>query len=55
MKEFWRRTATALVFGVVVLGAYYLGGVPWFAVVGLAAAIICVEFYSLARHWDELP
>ena len=55
MKEFWRRTATAVVYAVIVLGGYYLGGVPWFALVGLAAAIICIEFYSLARHSGYRP
>ncbi len=55
MKEFWRRTATALVFGVVLLGAFYLGGEVWFVALGLAAAIICAEFYSLARHAGYRP
>lgn len=55
MKEFWRRTATAIVFGAVLLGAYYLGGVVWFVVLGLAAAIVCIEFYSLSRHAGYRP
>jgi len=55
MKEFWRRTATALVFGIILLGAFYLGGVVWFVAFGLAAAIVCVEFYSLARHSGYRP
>ena len=55
MREFGRRTATAIVFGIVVLGAYYLGGVPWFVVLGLAAGIACIEFYSLARHSGYRP
>ena len=55
MREFGRRTATAVVFGIIVLGAYYLGGVSWFVVLGLAAAIACLEFYSLARHSGYRP
>ncbi len=55
MKEFWRRTATALVFGIILLGAFYLGEVVWFVVLGLAASIVCVEFYSLARHAGYRP
>lgn len=55
MREFGRRTATAIVFGIIVLGAYYLGGVPWFVVLALAAAIACTEFYSLARHSGYRP
>jgi phosphatidate cytidylyltransferase len=55
LRELGRRTATAIVFGIVVLGAYYLGGVPWFVVLGLAAAIACIEFYSLARHSGYHP
>jgi phosphatidate cytidylyltransferase len=55
MRELGVRTASGLVFGVVVLGAYYLGGVPWFIVLALAAAIVSVEFYSLARHAGYRP
>jgi phosphatidate cytidylyltransferase len=44
-----------VIFGIIVLGSYYLGGVPWFLVLGLAAAIVCVEFYSLARHAAYRP
>jgi phosphatidate cytidylyltransferase len=55
LKELGLRTATAVIFGAVVLGSYYLGGVPWFLVVGLAAAIVCLEFYSLARHAGYRP
>lgn len=55
MKELGVRTISGLVFGAVVLGAYYLGGVPWFIVLGLAAAIVSIEFYSLARHSGYRP
>ena len=55
MRELGVRTISGLVFGVVVLGAYYLGGVPWFVILGLAAAIVSVEFYSLARHAGYRP
>ena len=55
MRELGVRTISGLVFGVVVLGAYYLGGVPWFVVLALAAAIVSFEFYSLARHAGYHP
>jgi phosphatidate cytidylyltransferase len=55
VKEFWQRTIPALIFGAVLLGAYYLGGAVWFVVIGLAAALVCIEFYSLARHAGYRP
>ena len=55
MRELGIRTISGVVFGAVVLGAYYLGGVPWFFVLALAAAIVSLEFYSLARHAGYRP
>ena len=37
MRELGIRAISAVVFGSVLLGAYYLGGVPWFIVLALAA------------------
>jgi phosphatidate cytidylyltransferase len=55
LRDLGQRTVTAVIFGAIVLGSYYLGGVSWFIVLGLAAAIVCLEFYSLARHAGYHP
>jgi phosphatidate cytidylyltransferase len=53
--NFLRRTATALLFGVVVLGVVYLGDLPWLIALLLATAILCVEFYGIARQAGYQP
>ncbi|MGE5590561.1 MAG: phosphatidate cytidylyltransferase [Bacillota bacterium] len=43
------RVVTAVVFGLVLLGALYLGGPIWALLVSLVAAAICAEYLGLWR------
>jgi len=56
LKDFGIRAASALLLGVVVLGALFFGGV-WgiAAVVAVIAVLACIEYFAISRRERRMP